>query len=213
MKKVLKTIKKGVGIAVFVLIAVALVIAVATSMINRKKNQPTFFFGYALLWVETGSMEPTIPERSYILVEKYDGEGLAENTVVTFICRDASSAAYDSMVTHRIVGITEEGYKTQGDNSNPDLWTVRAQDIVAVYTKNLPVLTVCGRIFASPFGLVLIMAVFLGSCAFLYIPDIVRVMQEDRKALAEQEKEREIEKRVREEVQKMQERDREEEQK
>lgn len=198
-------IKKWLSLVPAVAIILAVVLAAVTTIINRANNKPTFIGGYGLLWVETGSMEPTIPARSYILVKQSDGVDLDENTIITFFCRDPSSAVYGRLITHRIIEKNTDGYQTQGDHSHPDRWTVTAEDVVAVHLKNLPLLTVCGRVFASPMGLVLILALFLGSCAFLYIPDLINAFRDESKL--EAEKEKEIARRVAEEVKKLQQQD------
>lgn len=203
MKKVLCNIKKVFGIAIGVLIAALCIAAVLTSLLNKERNRPNFLFDRSVLWVETGSMEPYIPERSYILVKKSDGSDIDVGDVITFVCNDSTSPVYGSLVTHRVTDIVDGGFRTQGDNSNPDTWVVSNSDVVAVHTKNLPIFTVIGRIFASPVGLILIVGLFLFSCAFIYIPDIVRTLKSE----SEEERERLIEERVREEVKKMQEQD------
>lgn len=202
--KILKKIKKAATAITAVLIIALVCVALITSLVNRKNGRPTFIFGYSMLYVETGSMEPAIPEKSYILTKKYDG-AVDIGDVITFVCSDASSEVYGKLITHRVIEITESGYKTNGDNSMPDTWTVRSDDIVATHIKNLPVMTFFGRVFASPIGLVLIIAMFLGSCVFLYIPDITAALRDEDKIKAEKEKM--IEERVREEVRRMQEKD------
>lgn len=213
-KTALKTAKKVIGIVVFTLVTVALLLYVAAAVFNRNERKPVFVFGYSVLWVQTGSMEGAIPERSCILVKRSDGKDLTTGTIITFWCTDPASAVYGSTITHRIVGKTAEGYETKGDNALPDTRVVLEEEVVAVHVKNLPTLTVFTRIFSSPFGLALIAAVFLGSCAFLYIPDLIAALKDDEKSQRkkaekeQEEREKEIERRVREEVRKMQERDR-----
>lgn len=203
MASVTKNLKKILGVVALVVVVALVAIAAVTTVINRRKNKPTFFFGYAMLWVETGSMEPTIDARSYIWVKQSDGQALTENTVITFVCQDQTSAAYGYLITHRITEVTAEGYKTQGDASAPDPWTVSAQDVVAVYVDNLPFMTVCGRIFASPVGLILIFAIFLASCVFLYLPDFIKAFQNETEGEKTDAKEQEIARRVAEEVEKL----------
>lgn len=205
MQAVFKKIKNVAGVIVMIVIAALIIIAVVTSIINSSKNKPTFIFNHAFLWVETGSMEPSIPSESYVLVERYDDDELVKGDVITFVCNDKTSPVYGSLITHRIVEVTSGGYKTKGDASAIDSWTVKKEDVVAVYVKNLSVFTAAGRIFASPIGLILIIALFIGSCAFLYVPDIINALK-DEKAV-DLEKEKEIERRVAEEVLKMKERD------
>ena len=47
-----------------------IVAASAFFLLQKRSGQPMFFFDRCLLWVQTGSMQPTIPEKSYILAEK-----------------------------------------------------------------------------------------------------------------------------------------------
>lgn len=196
-KKFSKKTLLNVCIAVVVALMVLIMIIV---LFNKDSNKPFFIGGKALLWVKTGSMEPVIEEKSYITVEKYDG-GAAVGDVIVFICKDVNSAAYGSLITHRVTEVTEQGYKTKGDNSFPDTWTVKEEDVVAVYSHNMPVLTVAGRVFSSPLGIILIAVLFFGSAAFLYIPDIINALKDEDKEKAE--KERLINERIAQEVQKM----------
>ena len=77
---------------------------------------------------------------------------------------------------------------------------VEPDDVVAVYVRNLTVLTFFGRIFSSWFGLYLIIGILILSCAFLYIPDIVRGIRE----VETEERDAEIARRVEQEVQRLQ---------
>lgn len=193
-------IKKAVGIAIFAAIVIAVVFAVFTKISKKDDSGPTFVFGKALLWVETPSMEPTIEAKSFISVRKSDGKNLAAGDVITFLCTDKSSAVYGRLITHRIIEVTADGYKTKGDNSVAvDSWTVKPTEVVAVYEKNLVAMTYIGRVFSSGVGLVLIIGTFLFSCAFIYIPEAIAVLKEDKEA----EKQKEIAERVEKEVERM----------
>ena len=195
-----KSVKKTVlNVCVAVIVAL-MVLTLIIVLLNKDRDKPLFIGGKALLWVKTGSIEPTIEEKSYITVKKYNG-GATVGDVIVFICKDVNSAAYGSLITHRVTAVTEEGYKTKGDNSFPDTWTVKEEDIVAVYSNNMPVLTVAGRVFSSPAGIILIAVLFFGSTAFLYIPDIINALKDEDKEKAE--KERLINEKIAEEVQKM----------
>ena len=87
---------------------------------------------------------------------------------------------YGSYITHRITEQTPEGYKTCGDSplSLPDPWTVQPEDIVAVYEKNLPLMTALGRLFSTPMGMVLVFALFFAVCGFVFIPAVVKTLRE-----------------------------------
>lgn len=201
--KIGNKIKKTIYIIALGAIVVSLISVFIISILNRTKKAPAFVFDRAMLWVETESMEPTISSRSYILVKRSDGKNLKEGEIITFICDDPASSVYGNLVTHRIVSKENGGYKTRGDNSMPDLWTVSEENIIATYVKSLPVLTFLARILASPIGLVIIVFIFIGSGMFIYIPDIVNAFRDESKE--QKLKEEEIAKRVEEEVRKMQE--------
>lgn len=123
-----------------------------------------FFFDRCLLWVQTGSMQPTIPEKSYILAEKAQGTQVQVGDVIVFLCRDTTSPVYGNYVAHRVVQRDGDGYKTKGDSplAQVDPWTVERADILAVYQKNLPAMTALGRLFATPMGMVAVLALFCG---------------------------------------------------
>lgn len=194
-------IKKIVGIVLLAVIVIAAVFAIFARVAKKDSAEPAFVFGNALLWVQTPSMEPTIEAKSFIAVKKYDGKGLAEGDIISFICRDERSEAYGKLITHRVERVTADGYKTKGDSesSYTDPWTVKEEDVVAVYGGKLTVLTFFGRLFASGAGLALIIATFVFSCAFIYMPEIIAVFKEEKSA----EKEKEISRRVEEEVERM----------
>lgn len=201
--KIGSKIKKIIYIIALGAVVVSFVSVFIISLLNRTNKEPAFVFGRAMLWVETESMEPAISSRSYILVRRSDGKNLEEGDIITFICGDPSSSVYGNLVTHRITSKVDEGYRTQGDNSMPDLWTVPEENIIATYVKSLPVLTFLVRILASPVGLVIIVLIFIGSGMFIYIPDIVNALKDENKE--QKLKEKEIARRVEEEVRKMQE--------
>ena len=171
----------------------ALLLIVAASLLfflQKKSGQTLFLFDRTLLWVETASMQPTIPEKSYILAKSTSTEAAQVGDVIVFVCRDTGSAVYGSYITHRITEQTPEGYKTCGDSplSLPDPWTVQPEDIVAVYEKNLPLMTALGRLFSTPMGMVLVFALFFAVCGFVFIPTVVKTLQEqDENTLTEEE--------------------------
>jgi len=202
MREKATKIKKILGTAILIAIIASALVAVFASAFKKDDKKPVFLFGKTLLWVETPSMEPTIEARSFISAKKYDGKGVEEGDVITFVCNDKTSAVYGRLITHRVVEITENGYKTKGDSplSAVDSWTVKDDEIVAVYLKNLKAFTFVGRVFASPAGLIIIIATFIFSCAFVYIPEAVNALKTDD---GKTEKEKEIDRRVKEEVEKM----------
>lgn len=166
--------------------ATLLLIVAATVffVLQKRSGQPLFLFDRTLLWVQTGSMQPTIAARSYILVERSPERELTVGDVIVFLCRDSSSPVCGQYVTHRIVEQTAEGYKTKGDSpaSFVDPWTVSPSDILGVYERNLPCMTAMGRVFSTPAGMVIVFAIFFAVCGFLVVPSVVATLKREEKA-------------------------------
>lgn len=179
-----KTIKKIVNVALtclLVLLALLIVISVY-SKISGKSLLP-----YTVLWVLTDSMEDAIPARSYILVKNVSAKDVEVNDVITFRSRDAAIAG--SLNTHRVVEIIgdHEEFVTKGDNNAvSDSTTVLAEDVVAKYVRNLPLLTLLGRIFTSSAGFICCILLMIGGVALWFLSSFVK----QRKQLSQEEMDR-----------------------
>ncbi|MCE5187838.1 MAG: signal peptidase I [Eubacteriales bacterium] len=101
-------------------VLVAVLCAVLFIGIRAKmKNEVPQVLGFYLFTVKTGSMVPTLPIGSYIVVQESSNPAAIEKgTIVTFRFLDGT------IVTHRIIDVrsTEEGvrYQTKGDNPDND---------------------------------------------------------------------------------------------
>ena len=120
---------------------------------------------YELLWVMTSSMENAIPQQSYILTETVSPDEVQVGDVITFRSRDpVLNGDYN---THRVVEILGDHaqFHTQGDNpvtnSAPDRYLVEREDVVAKYVRNMPLITVFGRFFATKLGIVVVLLFIL----------------------------------------------------
>lgn len=170
----------------------------------RARGENPFLFGHAVLFVATESMEPTIPRRSAILVRESDGEGLAVGDVITYVCRDETSAVYGKTVTHRITAVNADGtYRTKGDHpaAVADRLPVRPEDVRAVYVCALPVFSWFSSLFSGPLGLVFIAVMFVLLLATCVVPEIMRAVSPPQK---EEEYDAAFARRVEEEVRRLQ---------
>lgn len=119
--------------------------------------------GYASLEVVSGSMEPTINTGDFIIINQKKKD-YQENDIVTFI--DVNG----SFVTHRIVGLTNNGYVTKGDaNQSVDPGFVRKEKIVGVYTSRIPKLGYVVKAVQNPITLVLIFVIGVMVCVVISI--------------------------------------------
>jgi signal peptidase len=96
--------------------------------------------GYHIYSVLTGSMEPTIPVESLLLVQKIDPSTIAVNDVITF----EKPGSKGVLVTHRVAAIERSDensitFKTKGDaNPIPDSWIVTLNQVKGTVRYHLP---------------------------------------------------------------------------
>ena len=200
-----KSLKSKIVTAVLIIVGVlCLALFLSCTVFRKNKDRPAFVFGHAYLYVETGSMESTIPARSYILVKKTGKTVPKIGDVIVFICQDPTLPVYGKMVTHRVVDITPGGeYVTKGDNplSSIDKTAVKSEDVVAFYVRSSKILTFFGRLFSSKAGLFIIIGMFAFAVVFVYLSDIIKSMTEEKSA--EEEKEAAFRARIEEEVRRL----------
>ena len=94
--------------------------------------------GYGPYVVVSGSMEPTVPAGSVIVVEATRPEGVRLGDVITY-------TLHDRVVTHRVqsIALTDAGatFTTRGDaNTAADPWQVRPDGEVGVVRLVVPLL-------------------------------------------------------------------------
>jgi len=168
-KNMWRWIVNGISLLLTLLIlsaAVALLIA-------KKENKTVFAFGYAAVWIQSGSMEDTIPTDSYILVKRTTAAEVEVGDVIMFYSDDPKlNGGFNTHRVKRIIG-DHEKFITQGDNkeTNPgeDIYPAEGKNVVGRYVRNMPVLTMIGRLFRTTLGLVLLFAVTLISVALTFI--------------------------------------------
>ena len=128
-----KTIRR----IVYGLMIAALLFMLGKVWIARINGQVPSLFGYQMYVVETGSMIPTIPIGSNILVRELGPEDtLKVGDIVTY-------SHNTSAITHRITElVTGEDsivrYQTQGDNpdNSADPWLVPREDVRGIVIRS-----------------------------------------------------------------------------
>ncbi len=121
-------------------------------------------FGYRDYVVLSGSMEPVIPTGSLLYTDTH-AQTYQTGDIITF------QAGEDTVVTHRIESISEEGeFTTKGDaNENADLKKISEEDIIGRYLFSIPY---AGRILEQlhgKTGLALILWIFALNAAVLIL--------------------------------------------
>ena len=107
----MKFLKITLKVLIDIFIAI-LVIITALFLYSKyiSKDRMPNVFGYSILKIVSGSMEPTYSVNDYILIKKQTDYNL--NDVVTYVDK------YGNFVTHRIVKINRNKIITKGDANN-----------------------------------------------------------------------------------------------
>lgn len=181
-KQVLKKIVDILGYAVMLL----LVAMTAFVLISNARGDVPFLGKYSVLFVLTESMEPEIPARSNILVEKVDPATLEVGDVIVFVSEDPSIKGQRN--THRIIEIVgdHEEFVTKGDhNVIKDEYTVPAANVVGKYSRTLHVMTRFSRLLATPTGFVMLIAIILVILMIMYLPDLKKAEKKQEEEIVE----------------------------
>lgn len=157
-KSVLDIIVANVITLIFILTFLLMVFFVYCSMTNR---MPTVF-GYHMLRVVTGSMDPTYPEGSYIVVKSTDTDKLKVGEVISFYSRDEAIAG--QINTHRIKEIKNnngtKSFVTKGDaNPTQDPVEVQPEDIVGKVIAHANIIDGIGKAIRNPWVYLIIVII------------------------------------------------------
>ena len=201
-----KKVKLIINIASWVLLGVIVVFAVI-NIVLKSTNQVFFLFGRANLFVVTDSMEPTIPARTYIGIEKVSPEDIKPEDVITFYSEDPT--IYGNLNTHRVKDIKTDAngklvFYTKGDNNSvADSYPVPENKLVGRYTGNLAFMTFLGRFFMSTGGLIVILFLIIIMAVYMILPMFKKKPDEKQTAVSEEEKQKLIEEMVKAEIEKL----------
>lgn len=134
------------------LLGIGLNLYMALSMRLLHKTLPSIG-GISYATVRSGSMEPTISVGDLLIYLKKEK------------CETGDIVVYEdagSLVTHRIISVTDAGYTTQGDaNQAPDVNIVERDRVYGSVIGRIPYVGQMVGFLQTPFGLLLVLMVFL----------------------------------------------------
>lgn len=144
MKVVKKIFRWIFDIILFIILAIALIMAYNHIQINIKGNTYTTMLGYSAFEVATGSMSNTIEIGDVILVKLIEpNETLSENEIVVFT-QDTT------LVTHRIIKINGDQIITKGDANNKEDDPITRKQIIGKVVKIIPDVKMWKEIILTP---------------------------------------------------------------
>lgn len=151
---------RAVSLVLTVAAIAAVCFCVVLVLVAKAGEDGREVFGYVILKVQSGSMEPTLSAGDVILCDAYEGGDISVGDVVTFT---APRGAYAGMlITHRVTEIVTEdgeevGFRTKSDAADgTDTWTLTRDDIVGVYERKMPVVTSVSGFMGSAGGMMLV---------------------------------------------------------
>lgn len=191
--------KKILSVAAYAVVGL-LMLCIAFVLFSNLSGNILFIGGKSAMWVKTESMEPVIPQKSYILVQKATAADVKEGDVIIFRSDDPSLK--NALNTHRVVEIVDGGreFVTKGDNNiAADSYTAKADKIVGIYRKRLPVLSFLGRFLSTAGGITVMAILMLAIILISFLPDITEGMRKKE----EVKKQAEIDRLVQAEIEKL----------
>ena len=187
MKKRFRVIKAIVNVLCWIFVAV-IVLTLALSLISRLNGETPSIFGYSILRVSSGSMEPELKVGDIILDKVVDNpEELKVGDVITFKSVDYSGL----MVTHKIIKAPYEEngelmLQTKGLANDLADKPIKANDVKGVMICKVDYLDTVYNIFLSPWGLVILIALII-IIFFDEIITIVKILTNNDKSVKEAE--------------------------
>ena len=136
--------------------------------------------GCYLFTVQTGSMTPTYPVNTVVLVKPYDSfEEVQVGDVVTYLLDESGTT-----VTHRVVSIdtVNEKLTTQGDaNDSPDAAQVLYGNVIGKVVVGIPNIGKIVKVVAAEENRTTVIAVIVIILAALILSDLIKSIRRKRR--------------------------------
>ena len=175
---------------IFLIFAVIVLICAVIFVNTGEKNDPhRFFLNLKFYQTTTGSMEPYMKIKSIVIVTKADISDFAIGDVVSFI-------SDDNAVAHRVIGITDEGLQTKGDNNRiADSAIVKPENIIGKCVAVMNWVAVFLDNLETPAGIIKVIALpVLSIISIMLAIGYLRIRRKIKKEkLREEQEEREEE--------------------
>ncbi len=189
-KKVTRILKTTASVIWWTLL-IGGVVLVITLIAAHMRGEVPRLFGYSLINIVSGSMEPDIKKGDYILIEEVDPAEVKKNDIICFYSTDPSIYGYPN--THRVVEepYSEDGayyYITQGDaNPIPDKQPARGDRLIGRYVTNLNVMTSFLEFISNNMLLVVVLPLGLGMI-IMYVGVVITTKKSAQNSATEDEK-------------------------
>ena len=170
------------------MITIAAAVVVLCIVLLTRPGEAPSIAGYTLFRITTGSMEPTYPVDTLILVKKTDPSRIQTGDVISFY---SSDPALDGAVnTHRVTGVRTDGthwsYKTKGDANNvEDAYGTSETALIGKVTGSSLLLGKLARLIVNP---LLFIPVILIPLAAMLVGNTIKTVKLARQIAEDEEK-------------------------
>ncbi len=208
LPRILLRILDGILIAVLLAI-ISVTVYIMTCNYNGK---PAEIFGISVVKIATGSMEPSIRDGDYIIIEKTEAADLKEGDIICFYSSDSDISG--RLNTHRIMEISENGgFITKGDaNKYSDEEAVSPEAVIGKYRGKLGFLRWISSSGSADKLIFVAVAIILAAVSFFEVKTIAGISRQQKEEELAREKERLFREAVEKEKQRLMEQDKEEKQ-
>lgn len=128
---------------IFEILILVIMVALCVLVLFAGSGKMPYIFGYRVLQVLSGSMQPTISDETCIVIKKADEDEIEVGDIITFVSE--SPDIYGFLNTHRVHDIVEDAesgetlYITKGDAyDEPDDYPVSYDQVAGKYVGELP---------------------------------------------------------------------------
>ncbi len=147
---------KSLSNILFVIFMIVMIFLIFITAQSKFTGMEPSLFGNRLYVVDSGSMEPTIPTNSLIIVSEKMPDDIKNGDILTYYGSESKTR-----VTHRVIEIApnNEYFITQGDaNNSEDAMPVERENIIGVVSIAIPYLGYIFRFLSSAPGIVFIIS-------------------------------------------------------
>lgn len=160
---------KLIGNIAFTIFMIIMFIFIFITAQARLTGMEPALLGHRIYIVDSGSMVPTIPVDSMLIVKEISPEQIEKNDIVTYYAGNT-----DTRVTHRVVEIVEDGkqFITKGDaNNTEDARILQGDRVIGKLAFSIPYIGTLFRVLSSKAGIIILIT--LGAL-FIILPKLIK---------------------------------------
>ena len=166
-KRIFSHISKALVVVIALFLCTILFFNISTLILAKKiVNGESVQSGYSLAIVSSGSMEPTLNKNDLIII-KGSSDYMIQD-IATYVTEKGT------LITHRIIEISESGYTLQGDSNNTKDKEIQKQRFLGKVALVIPNVGGILSTLSSPIGIVFIIVFPTG---IILISHFVRKMK------------------------------------